>query len=38
MYGACHINGFWGSKEVGRLLLCEDGKWQSGAPFFSGGS
>ena len=21
MYGACHINGTWGSKEVGRLKL-----------------
>ena len=33
MYDACHINGTWGSAEVGQLkLLYEDGKPQSGGP------
>ena len=35
MYGACHINGTWGSKELGRLkLLYEGGKPQSGETSF----
>ena len=25
MYGACHINGTWGNKEVGRLELLYEG-------------
>ena len=34
MYDACHINGTWGSAEVGQLKsLYEDGKPQSGGPF-----
>ena len=33
MYGACHINGTWGNKEVGRLkLLYEGGKPQRRGP------
>ena len=36
MYGAFHIIGTWGSKEVGRLkLLYKGGKPQRGAPSFS---
>ena len=32
MYDTCHINGTWGSKEVGQLkLLDEGGKPQSGS-------
>ena len=39
MYGACHINETWGSKEVGRLkLLYEGGEPQSGRPSFLGES
>ena len=38
MHDACHINGTWGSKEVGRLpLLYECGTSQSGGPSFLGG-
>ena len=36
MYGACHINGTWGSKEVWRLKLYEDGKPLSQGPSFLG--
>ena len=37
MYDACHINGSWGSKEVGPLLLLyEDGKPESRGPSFGG--
>ena len=38
MYDACHINGTWESKEVGRLkLLYECGKPQSRGQSFVGG-
>ena len=37
MYGACHINGTWGSKEVERLKLSyEGGKPQRGGLSFKG--
>ena len=37
MYGACHINGTWGSKEVGQVKLSyEGGKPQMGGPSFLG--
>ena len=37
MCDACHINGSWGSKEVGPLLLLyEDGKPESRGPSFGG--
>ena len=35
MHDACHINGSWGSKEVGPLLLLyEGGKPESRGPSF----
>ena len=38
MYDACHINGTWESKEVGRLnLLYECDKLQSRGPSLVGG-
>ena len=38
MYNACHINGTWESKEVGRLKLSwEGGKSQRGQSSFLGG-
>ena len=37
MYGTCHINGTWGSKEVGRLKLSYEGsKPQRGGLTFWG--
>ena len=39
MHDACHINGTWGNKEVGRVkLLYEGGKQKSGGLSFWGGA